>query len=43
MADNNPTTFKAIPMGLVTWFVAGIGLTLGHLFTMWILKIVHLA
>lgn len=30
-------------MGLLTWFVAGIGLTLGHLFIMWLLKIVNLA
>ena len=28
---------------LITWFLAGIGLTVGHLFTMWLLRICHLA
>ena len=43
MSDNQQNGFRALPMGLVSWFVAGIGLTLGHLFTMWLLRICHLA
>jgi len=43
MSDHQQNGFRALPMGLVTWFVAGIGLTLGHMFIMWLLKILHLA
>ena len=36
------TTLKGLPWGLVSWFVAGIGLTAGYRFTMWLFGILHL-
>jgi hypothetical protein len=40
--ENNSGGWKGMPMSLVGWFVAGIGLTLGYQFTHWILGILHL-
>jgi hypothetical protein len=42
MDAENKTTLKGLPMGLVSWFVGGIGLTLGYKFTLWILGILHI-
>jgi hypothetical protein len=36
------TTLKAIPMGMLSWFTAGVSLTLGYRFALWLLQIVHL-
>lgn len=35
--------WKGLGWGIVSWFFAGIGLTLGHLFIMWLLRLCHLA
>jgi hypothetical protein len=43
MDAEQKTTLKGLPMGLLTWFVNGVGLTLGYKFTMWFLHIIHLS
>ena len=43
MVDATQRTGVGLAWSLATWFVAGIGLTLGYCFTMWLLRICHLA
>lgn len=43
MNAEQKTALKALPMGLLTWFVNGVGLTLGYKFAMWVLHITHLS
>lgn len=42
MDAEQKTSLKGLPMGLLSWFVAGIGLTAGYKFTVWLLGILHL-
>jgi len=44
MSDaQTPQNWRGLPLNLVSWFGAGIGLTLGYKFTIWILGVLNLS
>ena len=43
MGENQTAqTWKGLPLNLLSWFTAGIGLTVGYKFTMWVFVILKL-